>query len=907
MNMKRFLMMLAACAVVFVASCSKTEQEQVAVSNGTAVSITSAEIPPVGGRVTFVVSSSVPWRISGKSDWLTLSPTQGPAGTTQVTMSADINRTYTDLYTIVEFEAADGSFRETVDVSQEYPFLELSTDNIDFLWNNSRSFGTANETISVRCNTDWEIQIVSNSNGSNFSITDSGEFKKLDWLLCSQISGTGDATLQFNPDNYNISLAPNNMKMLIIGPLDSYEINISQDNLRFMVDVLDESQPDDNIFFKPCNTSAVNMQIDSELAWSVESFPSWLTLSQQAGPGNQVAESVISIEGANPSIGPRSGDIVLTCEAGTNPLPKRILTVVQVGYELSVPESYVVDGKDYATVELPIVSSGAWMIDQSSIPDWLDVSTFSGVGVEYGEPEALVAFTPTSQNFEFSDRVANIEVLSTEPGNSLSKILKFIQSKFQLEAIASVPSMDTFSLDNYAMSILSDGEWSASISYEGSQEKDWLEISQTTGNLDTEISYRALSANETPYDRKATLILHSVTHDNMNIANVTDFRLPIIQRKYVFEVSPTPQQKSFSFDPIYNEWQYIDIVCSSNWTIKIPEWVIVQLDNGSQYNGGQIEGYGDGRIAITADNYTNTSSSRSGKIEISSVIGKFEYNVSQEAYKFNIPDVDIAMGPEGGTTNPISYTCTGAWEIRNCPSWLAFTPSEAPAVPDNSARSFQITFDLNTNRSSRQAEVLFVDMITGMSKVLKLYQHPFVFNSSAVSHTFDAIATNQAIGIGVECTGAWEVVDCPDWVVLSRKAGDGSGNITLSVKDNTATSGRTATFNVRSKLAGYTKPITITQKAFVFDTKAVTVTLTAADESTHEVTFDYSGKDQMTQSGSPSWVKNPGYKWSDTTYTYVFTSTKNTTKTERTATVTLTSRYNSSLKKTITIKQAAAK
>ena len=383
MNMKRFLMMLAACAVVFVASCSKTEQEQVAVSNGTAVSITSAEIPPVGGRVTFVVSSSVPWRISGKSDWLTLSPTQGPAGTTQVTMSADINRTYTDLYTIVEFEAADGSFRETVDVSQEYPFLELSTDNIDFLWNNSRSFGTANETISVRCNTDWEIQIVSNSNGSNFSITDSGEFKKLDWLLCSQISGTGDATLQFNPDNYNISLAPNNMKMLIIGPLDSYEINISQDNLRFMVDVLDESQPDDNIFFKPCNTSAVNMQIDSELAWSVESFPSWLTLSQQAGPGNQVAESVISIEGANPSIGPRSGDIVLTCEAGTNPLPKRILTVVQVGYELSVPESYVVDGKDYATVELPIVSSGAWMIDQSSIPDWLDVSTFSGVGVEY--------------------------------------------------------------------------------------------------------------------------------------------------------------------------------------------------------------------------------------------------------------------------------------------------------------------------------------------------------------------------------------------------------------------------------------------------------------------------------------------------------------------------------------------
>ena len=85
------------------------------------------------------------------------------------------------------------------------------------------------------------------------------------------------------------------------------------------------------------------------------------------------------------------------------------------------------------------------------------------------------------------------------------------------------------------------------------------------------------------------------------------------------------------------------------------------------------------------------------------------------------------------------------------------------------------------------------------------------------------------------------------------------------------------------------------------------MTLTAADESTHEVTFDYSGKDQMTQSGSPSWVKNPGYKWSDTTYTYVFTSTKNTTNTERTATVTLTSRYNSSLKKTITIKQAAAK
>ncbi|MBR4996051.1 MAG: BACON domain-containing protein [Alistipes sp.] len=899
--MKKFLLMVS-CAVAFIVSCSKTEQEQLAVSNGAAVSITSAEIPPVGGEVNFVVSSNVPWSISDHSGWVQVSKSNGFAGTTQVSISADINRTYTNRSAQVTIVAKDGSFRETIDVFQEYPYLELSTDDIDFLWNNSKTFNTSDKTISIICNTDWELQIVSNSTGVT-KITDAGQYKALDWLLCSQVEGKGNATLKFNPANYNISSEPHSMKLLAVGPLDSYEIDIDQDNLRFLVDLID-NEDNENLYFRACNTPTYNLQIDSELDWYVESMPSWLTLSQKSGDGERVATSVISIEGANPSSQYRSGELILTCDAGTDPLPKRVISVSQDGYQFVVSEQYSVDGRDYADHEYSIVSSGAWRIDSSTVPNWLGVSVLEGAGIEYGEPKTLGYIGPLNQNFEFSDRVANVKVYSTEAGNNMSKIMKFTQAKYQLEAVASQTNMDTFSVDPYGLNIYSDGEWKATISYEGSREANWLQLSQTTGDLDTQISYRALTANETAYDRTATIILHSVTHDKKGLSNAKDYRLSLVQRKYVFEVSPTPQQKSFAFQPIQNSTQYVDVVCSSNWTVTLPDWVIVEHENGGRYQGGTHSFYGDARIGIIADDYTDTTSSRSGKITIASVIGEYKYNVTQEAYKFNIPDVDITMGPEGGTSKQYSYTCSGSWYIQNCPSWITFSPASGAA--SNSSRTFKVTVDLNTNTYDRQAQVYFVDEVSGRTKTFKFTQSKFIFDSATVSHKFDALSDAKA-EVSVSCTGAWVVDDCPDWVVLSSSSGSGDGKITLSVKNNVETAERKATLVVRSTLAGYTKKIIVTQSAFVFDSTPVTVSLTATDAKAHEVAFDHTGGNEITISGAPSWLKNVSGKATESKYTLTFTSTANTAKSARTATVTLTSKYNSNLKKVVTINQAAAK
>ena len=907
MNMKKNLLMLL-CVVALFASCSTEEQEQIAVSNGTAVSISSAEIAPVGGEVQFTVSANTNWRILSKPDWVMLSRSTGASGTSRITLSADLNETYQDRSGSVVISASDGSFRESVQVFQEHAYLNISNNQIDFLWNETKEFSTSNKSINVECNTEWAIYVVDNSNGNYFDITDYAGMKQLDWLLCSAVAGEDDVTLEFNPALYNIEDAPHTMRLELAGldrdgeriPGRYHYLDFSQANLRFLVDILD-ADDDENLSYKACNTDDQAIVIDSELNWSVQSAPSWVTFTSREGVGNQTAQSLINIDGANPAATVRTGDIVLTCEAGTNPLPRRTIHVSQEGYVFNVDYStFTADSWDYVPTEMPVYSSGSWMIDAASVPAWLNVPVQSGVGAE--QTGEVVTVEPTGQNFALSNREANILFKSTQKGNTMTQTKKYIQAAYQLEAIAATPAINTYSLDEHTLQVLSDGEWSAEVSYDGSPVADWLQLSATSGDKDTNITYKAKTPNEALVDRSAKIIIRSETHKAMGQDDVK-FEVPLTHRKYVFEVTPTAAQINFAYTAVdvTPSRKTLEVECSADWTITCPSWMTVWYA-GSGYVGS-CSGSGDATLQFTVDNNLETTS-RSGKIVIKSVVGQFEYNVTQEGYVFNVPDINLNLGAIAGDAGKHKYTCSGQWGLENCPDWLTFSPAGGLQSPEQ--REFSISYDLNPNLTSRSATVKFVCMYTGQSKEFKFSQAAFEFNSTAVSYSYEAI--NEASNtINVVCTGDWEVVNAPAWVNCSKTSGSGNSSFTIKPSNHVelTPSPREASFSVRSKLVpSYTKQITVSQKAFVFDTKAASFNLGALETTEKTVTFDYIGGNEMTVSAKPDWITSVTTSYTGSTYTYKFTPSKNTTDKERTATITLTSKYNTNLKKTITIKQA---
>lgn len=905
MNMKTNLMMLL-CAFALLVSCTTEEQEQIAVSNGTAVSISSAEIPPVGGQVNFTISANVNWRISSKPEWLSVSKTAGASGTSRMSLSADLNQTYDDRSGTITIAATDGSFRENIQVFQEHAYLNISDDDFDFLWDDTKTFSKPGKSLNVECNTEWAIFVVDNSNGTRFNFEDSNGMKKYDWLLMSQIAGEDDGVLEFNPYLYNIEREPHTMRLQLAG-LDrngsiisgrSYYLDFTQANLRFVVDVLN-SYDDENLSYAACRTTDKTIEIDSELDWSVQSAPSWVTITKRSGAGNQTAQTVINIEGANPGSSVRSGDVVLVSDANTSPLPTRTINVKQEGYVFNTNTSTVtVDSWDYNASSVSVYSSGSWQIDNSSIPSWLDVPTTSGTGdPTYGEQ---VTFVPNGQNYDLSNRTANLKFQSTQPGNTMSLTKKYVQSAFQFKATAATPAINTYSTDDHNLAILSDGEWSASVSYEGT-DTGWLQLSTESGDKDTNISYKAKTPNETLQDRKATITLVSETHKAMG--QDVKYEVPITHRKYVFEVSPQPAQLQLAYTAVdvTPSRKTISVECSADWTVTCPDWVTIWY-NSYGYSGS-CQGSGDATLQIAVDNNL-TSSSRSGKIVISSVVGKYEYNISQEGYVFSVPNINLSVGAVSGSSSQYSYTCSGEWEIQNCPKWITFNPSSGSASPES--RQFNFTYELNSDLTSRSATVKFVSLLDGQSKTFTVKQDAFEFNSTAQTFSYEALNSTSNT-ISVVCTGAWEIVNAPAWVNCSVTSGTGNTSFTIKPANNVELDARDETFQVRSKLVpSYTKSITVKQKAFVFDTAATSFSYEPLETGEKSVTFNYIGGNNMSVSGTPNWLTVTTSSTSST-YTMKFAPTKNTSDSERTATITLTSGYNTALKKTVTIKQSAYK
>lgn len=844
--MKKTILLLGVAACL-VSACDKDgelDQGQ-ALPGNTAVSLKEAVFHPTGGEKKMSVSATSDWAFQGIPDWLTVKDSKGryvtngqsiSRGTKSFTLSTTVNEEHTGKDTsreaLLSMESDDDSFHETVSVEQPCPYLVISTqkpgssnstilkneDNIEFDWNytEAQPFRKDAVVFTIYSNTDFTV---SQASSSPWMEVATGQYKENENKLFE---------LSFVPDSYNNTGIDRATSIVIAGakdrngvPLDSYEIDFSQKNVRFIVEAQGNTGTD-RIQFAPCYTTPVSVKVDSEIDWELDSNASWLTFdpAQPKGEGNDATTPATTFavdvnhigttQNANPAKDWQRSSIVVNGIVGDVRLPVTI-DIEQEPYVFELDRSlWALGNNELVSKNVTLKSSGDWTV--SSKPSWIDLTMESGEG---GDNQFALA--ANAQNLSLSTNSGEIVVSSAF--NSLSETLTVTQEPFIFNASAENLSLNTLSTDAYNLNINSSGEWAVDVLYTTSPVKDWLALSTASGDGNSTITYRAAEANTYDVDRTALLSIRSVTHENAGIA-LDPIEINILQRRYVFEVSPRPETLPLmEFETLDAKEYSIEVECSADWTV-IPSESWIKAGNRARTSNGVI--------SVTAENnygFADRTGTVTVRSEYNGVVKEYVYNVTQKAFEFLVaPTLFSEISPVPGSySTTASVTCSSPWTIDNSGStWVLASPSSGNGGADASNVTF--TFANNLEKAPRAGTILLRSSLGNHIQELSFEQNAFEFDETPESMLDLEALNSSSKTIDVICSAGWSLVGLPSWIAASRNSGTGNGSFTITPRHNYDLSPRqTNGFAVRSSLNGLTKPVSVSQKAFVFDTAGETV------------------------------------------------------------------------------------
>lgn len=131
-----------------------------------------------GGKYTIDVSADLPWTASSTGDsWLTINPSSGGVGITNVTISAETNASVSSRMSLIDFLMGTNK-AVTIRVNQGAMSISVDKDILAF------EADSQQQTLTVTSNTAWQLYDVPS------------------WITVSRTSGTGNATLTLTAAEY---------------------------------------------------------------------------------------------------------------------------------------------------------------------------------------------------------------------------------------------------------------------------------------------------------------------------------------------------------------------------------------------------------------------------------------------------------------------------------------------------------------------------------------------------------------------------------------------------------------------------------------------------------------------------------------------------------------------------------
>lgn len=817
-------------------------------------------------------------------------------GTHQLVMRAGINeehtgkdtkRTATLMINNAYSESGDGidvGLEEEIVVTQPCPYLVIRSKKLEggeewtlteeelvtFPWNYTEQtpFGPTSPEMEfiVECNTDWNIEYLSEikPNFVEKIVAEEFDIKKIKpaavradgrnvidgWLLAPDMgkyaeNETFEHRISFLPTTYNVTGLNRGMKLRITAPndsagdpLESYYLDFSQNNVRFVVDIRKEEVADYTINYAPCYNEDVTVVIDSEIDWRITDKASWLKFSPNTPMATGCTKDSeptqftvnVSHPGCTETANAYKEDIsdvfTIVAQAGQTTLPIDV-TVNQKGYVFEVGTThYDITNSDTSLHAQTIASSGAWVVDEC--PEWLQAQPEGAAGDESGVQQPQLYVRAKSQNLNFTDNQGTIVYKSTLNGMTATATVK--QDAYIFKAETDYTTINTMDMNSHPIRISSSGSWSARVVYDYG-DSDWLQLSKTQGTGDAQITFKALSGNDNTFDRKATIIIESTTHTNAGV-DVDDIEFEITQRQYVFEVNPLPSALTMKYGPIPATTYSVNIVCSHEWSVVTPDWITVDYASGT----------GDRSVTFSA-NINPDYESRSGVVKIESIykdfVRNYTFNVNQDRFEFSVeptvvPDIPPVLE---SASYQAEIVCSGSWSLKavgEAASWIH------PTISNGNGGTTTVSFrlDHNIQTSERSGVVEISSLRNDDTKTIEFYQKKFEFNDAPVSYEVNAFKPSGE-SFEVVCSGEWELRNVPSWVTATPSSGKGNATVQLTIKNNYYLEQRQSNdFKVYSKMNGLEKPISIVQKPFIFDTEEVVLnSFTALSPETQSVSL----------------------------------------------------------------------
>ena len=386
--MKKFLSILAILAAVMLApSCQKELPDaikNIEVNKGDKTPTPSPTPEPTpaselkvsepgqfgakGGELSITVTASGAWAVnkSAGSDWLTISPESGKAGTTNVALKATEN-TATEPRT-ASISVWSGDITKKVEVTQAGANREISLDT------NSLEFTSAggSKTFKITTNTSWTVE------------SDQA------WCSVSPASGKNDGTITVKlTENTSVSertamvtvksdVGDQTVKVIQGGA--EAELTLSLNSIDFTSDIGSRS-----------------FTITSNTLWTISSDQTWCSVSPTSGSNDG---SVTVKVGENSITAERTATITVKSDAGDQTV-KVTQSGVSPTLTLSVSDMEFAAGN--GSKIFSIKSNTAWAV--SSNKNWCSVSPTSGSG------DGSVTVS-VDENTSSSSRTATITVES---------------------------------------------------------------------------------------------------------------------------------------------------------------------------------------------------------------------------------------------------------------------------------------------------------------------------------------------------------------------------------------------------------------------------------------------------------------------------------------------------------------
>ena len=648
---------------------------------------------------TIEVTSNYNWSVSSSATWLSATKTGNTIVISAVSNETDVHRTAyvyifgsskTPKITVEQAPASITASTETltfnnaansvdVTITSEASWTASTSNSWIEISPDSGTSGVSTMTVSIAPNTSinertgyvmlsigekQKIQIPIKQDGvyirvdkEDITFAASGETHSINissnttwtvsdcpsWISVSQDSGNGDATVNITAEN-NASTSSRSASIKVI------QEGLSIDNTIVITQngkTLDISAQ--KLTFEDTEeTKSINIWADD--SWSIENSNSWISVSPTSGSGSSSVE--ITVE-ENETESKRKGTIYITM------LDKTIdVTISQDAKVFSIDIenkslTFTAAGGDQT---LNITSNTYWTL--SDVPLWVTLSTTNGKG------DASVVVT-AEENMSLEERSG--EMFLSIDGKEEKTTITLTQSG-KIFNLSSTPITFSDKSESQSVTIETDGEWSATTN------DSWITLSPPTAFGSSTLTV-TVEENKTDKERNGNIAI-TMGEKTLYVSVKQKGKFLTIANSLL-----TYNSKGGEID--------ITITTNDTWTAKIE-------DEASWLQLSQTNGTGTVNLkAIAADNPSVNSRTASIIVETPHTQG-FKIVVHQEARYLNIDTKEVLFYAKGGTSEVITVSTDGTYEITCSDSWFSVTQS---------SNTFTVTATENTAFDARSGTI----------------------------------------------------------------------------------------------------------------------------------------------------------------------------------------------------------